>query len=83
MASKTNPQAIAKRKLTLLMHEPLKYCLNEMEDFCLDYDGHVEWPRDRFLDRFSEAIRRSASLYFMVVKPFGVASKLLKTVARP
>lgn len=35
-----------------------------MEDFCLDYDGHVEWPRGRFLDRFSEAIRRSASLYF-------------------
>jgi len=35
-----------------------------MDRFCLkSKDAHIEWPSDKFLDRFSEAIRRSASLY--------------------
>jgi hypothetical protein len=68
MASKTNPQGNAKRKLTSLMHEPLEFCLNEMDRFCLQSDDrrrkdYPQWPSGQFLDHLSGAIRRSASFY--------------------
>lgn len=66
MAGKSNQQGDAKRKLTSLLHEPLKLCVNEMEDFCLESNdprSYTQWPSDQFLDRLSGAIRCSASFY--------------------
>jgi hypothetical protein len=63
MARKKNLQGDAKRKLTSHIHEYLKWCLNEMQGFCHKSDDRAQWPSDQFLDRFSEAIWRSASIY--------------------
>jgi hypothetical protein len=57
-----------KRKLYSLIHAPLACCLKEIGNFCLESDpprsgAPTQWPDGQFLERLSEAIRLSASLY--------------------